>query len=42
MNYYESKDLDGLLDRKIIFDQHCYGCAARAGSSCGGATAKEL
>jgi radical SAM/Cys-rich protein len=34
-------DLDRLLGRKIIFDQHCYGCAAGAGSSCGGATAKE-
>jgi radical SAM/Cys-rich protein len=35
-------DLDKLLDRKIVFGQHCYGCAAGAGSSCGGATAKEL
>jgi len=34
-------DLDKLLDRKIIFGQHCYGCAAGTGSSCGGATAKE-
>jgi len=34
-------DLDKLLDRKIIFGQHCYGCAAGAGSSCGGATAKQ-
>jgi radical SAM/Cys-rich protein len=34
-------DLDKLLNRKIIFGQHCYGCAAGAGSSCGGATAKE-
>ncbi|MCG3161157.1 MAG: hypothetical protein JMDDDDMK_02275 [Acidobacteria bacterium] len=33
-------DLDRLLNRRIIFDQHCYGCAAGAGSSCGGATAK--
>ncbi|MGE0132599.1 MAG: arsenosugar biosynthesis radical SAM (seleno)protein ArsS [Blastocatellales bacterium] len=32
-------DLDKLLGRKIIFDQHCYGCTAGAGSSCGGATA---
>jgi radical SAM/Cys-rich protein len=32
-------DLDKLLDRKIIFGSHCYGCAAGAGSSCGGATA---
>ena len=35
-------DLDILLNRRIIFGQHCYGCAAGAGSSCGGATAKEL
>jgi len=34
-------DLDRLLNRRIIFGQHCYGCAAGAGSSCGGATAKE-
>jgi radical SAM/Cys-rich protein len=34
-------DLDNLLDRRIIFGQHCYGCAAGAGSSCGGATTKE-
>ena len=34
-------DLDKLLNRKIIFGHHCYGCAAGAGSSCGGATAKE-
>ncbi len=33
-------DIEKLLDRKIIFGQHCYGCAAGAGSSCGGATAK--
>lgn len=25
-------------DREIILDQHCYGCTAGAGSSCGGAT----
>ncbi|HEX5082489.1 MAG TPA: arsenosugar biosynthesis radical SAM (seleno)protein ArsS [Blastocatellia bacterium] len=34
-------DPDKLLGRKIIFGQHCYGCAAGAGSSCGGVTAKE-
>ncbi len=27
------------LKRKIAFGQHCYGCTAGAGSSCGGATA---
>ncbi|MEK7830499.1 MAG: arsenosugar biosynthesis radical SAM (seleno)protein ArsS, partial [Acidobacteriota bacterium] len=31
-------DLEKLSNRRIIFDQHCYGCTAGAGSSCGGAT----
>ena len=30
---------DELLDRNIIINQHCYGCTAGEGSSCGGATA---
>lgn len=29
-------DLDALTKRDIIVDQHCYGCTAGAGSSCGG------
>jgi radical SAM/Cys-rich protein len=29
-------DLDALRDRNIVIDQHCYGCTAGAGSSCGG------
>lgn len=34
------KDFDtaALLSREIITNQHCYGCTAGAGSSCGGAT----
>ncbi len=28
-----------LINRKIITGQHCYGCTAGAGSSCGGTTA---
>jgi radical SAM/Cys-rich protein len=28
-----------LNDREIVLRQHCYGCTAGAGSSCGGATA---
>ena len=28
-----------LTNRKIVINQHCYGCTAGAGSSCGGATA---
>ncbi|MBX0289997.1 arsenosugar biosynthesis radical SAM protein ArsS [Hymenobacter sp. HSC-4F20] len=27
-----------LLERAIVVNQHCYGCTAGAGSSCGGAT----
>ena len=29
-------DLDELMNRDIIVNQHCYGCTAGAGSSCGG------
>ena len=29
-------DFDALLNREIILNQHCYGCTAGAGSSCGG------
>ncbi len=29
-------DLDELMSRKIVLNQHCYGCTAGAGSSCGG------
>lgn len=32
-------DLKILNNRSIIVNQHCYGCTAGAGSSCGGATA---
>jgi radical SAM/Cys-rich protein len=31
-------DWDELRTRNIRIDQHCYGCTAGAGSSCGGAT----
>jgi hypothetical protein len=32
------KDFDSqtLIDRKIIVNEHCFGCTAGAGSSCGG------
>lgn len=33
-----SFDTEKLTDRKIVLNQHCYGCTAGAGSSCGGAT----
>jgi radical SAM/Cys-rich protein len=29
-------DVDALAKREIIVNQHCYGCTAGAGSSCGG------
>lgn len=29
-------NLDALQDRAIVLNQHCYGCTAGAGSSCGG------
>ncbi len=29
-------DLEDLSNRKIVLNQHCYGCTAGAGSSCGG------
>ncbi|MEO1253679.1 MAG: arsenosugar biosynthesis radical SAM (seleno)protein ArsS [Bacteroidota bacterium] len=31
-------DLSSLAQREIVLNQHCYGCTAGAGSSCGGAT----
>ena len=32
-------DFEQLMSRRIRFDDHCLGCSAGAGSSCGGATA---
>ncbi len=32
-------DFEALANREIIINQHCYGCTAGAGSSCGGAVA---
>lgn len=29
-------DVNGLAGRSIVLNQHCYGCTAGAGSSCGG------
>jgi hypothetical protein len=31
-------DLNLLNNRDIVLNQHCYGCTAGAGSSCGGET----
>ena len=29
-------DIDALMKRSVVLNQHCYGCTAGAGSSCGG------
>jgi len=29
-------DAEKIYDREIVLNQHCYGCTAGAGSSCGG------
>ncbi len=29
-------DLEALQDRRVVLNQHCFGCTAGAGSSCGG------
>jgi radical SAM/Cys-rich protein len=34
--HIDTLDMDELMSRKIITNQHCYGCTAGAGSSCGG------
>ncbi|WP_423148905.1 arsenosugar biosynthesis radical SAM (seleno)protein ArsS [Rubrolithibacter danxiaensis] len=36
--HISSFNLDLLNKRSIVLNQHCYGCTAGAGSSCGGAT----
>ena len=35
---FDIESLSALQTRAISFDQHCYGCTAGAGSSCGGST----
>ncbi len=37
VSHIASFDPDQLLKRSILFDQHCFGCTAGNGSSCGGA-----
>ena len=32
-------DYDALVNRRILFNSHCFGCTAGGGSSCGGSTA---
>lgn len=38
-NHISDVSLDILQSRNIILNEHCYGCTAGAGSSCGGQTA---
>jgi hypothetical protein len=33
-------DMEAVNNRSIVINQHCYGCTAGAGSSCGGAVAE--
>ena len=35
-NHISTFDINTLENREIILNQHCYGCTAGAGSSCGG------
>lgn len=35
-NHISDFDMDALMQRNIVVNQHCYGCTAGAGSSCGG------
>jgi len=35
-NHIKDFDSEALVNREIILNQHCYGCTAGAGSSCGG------
>lgn len=37
-NHIKDWNLEKLNNREIVLNQHCYGCTAGAGSSCGGAT----
>lgn len=37
-NHIRNFDVDLLTQREIILNNHCYGCTAGAGSSCGGVT----
>ena len=35
-NHISSFNMESLSNREIVVNQHCYGCTAGAGSSCGG------
>jgi radical SAM protein with 4Fe4S-binding SPASM domain len=34
--HLDNFDFEALSNRNIVLNQHCYGCTAGAGSSCGG------
>jgi len=34
--HIDNFDMDALMKRDVVLNQHCYGCTAGAGSSCGG------
>lgn len=38
-NHIKNFDMELIANRRIVTGQHCYGCTAGSGSSCGGATA---
>lgn len=40
-NHIRDFDVDLLTQREIILNNHCYGCTAGAGSSCGGTVVSE-
>jgi radical SAM/Cys-rich protein len=35
-NHIDNFNIDSIMKRDILLNQHCYGCTAGAGSSCGG------
>ncbi len=39
VNHIADFDSEKLINREILLNQHCYGCTAGAGSSCGGTLA---
>lgn len=36
VKHIDDFDLKSLSERSVVVNQHCYGCTAGAGSSCGG------
>ncbi|MFT4663089.1 MAG: radical SAM/Cys-rich protein [Ulvibacter sp.] len=39
VQHLDDYDLEAIKNRKVVLNQHCYGCTAGAGSSCGGEVA---